>query len=134
MKYSFITFFIFALSGIFVVWTKRNGYNRIYENVGDYGILYLIFSLLALIFLRDTYFYWTHRMMHHKFLFKHFHLVHHKSINPSPWAVFSFHPLKAIIEAGIVPIVSFCPSSSSWCDDRIFRLYDLVKRTGSSFL
>ncbi|WP_036057837.1 sterol desaturase family protein [Leptospira noguchii] len=107
VKYSFITFFIFSLSGIFVVWAKMNGYNRIYENVGDYGILYLIFSLLALIFLHDTYFYWTHRMMHHRLLFKYFHLVHHKSINPSPWAAFSFHPLEAIVEAGIVPIVSF---------------------------
>ncbi|AKP25347.1 Fatty acid hydroxylase family protein [Leptospira interrogans serovar Manilae] len=107
VKYSFVTFFIFALSGVFVVWAKRNGYNRIYENVEDYGVLYLIFSLLALIFLHDFYFYWTHRMMHHKFLFKHVHLAHHKSINPSPWAAFSFHPLEAIIEAGIVPIVSF---------------------------
>nr|OCA01232.1 Fatty acid hydroxylase family protein [Leptospira interrogans serovar Copenhageni/Icterohaemorrhagiae] len=40
-------------------------------------------------------------------MFKHVHLAHHKSINPSPWAAFSFHPLEAIIEAGIVPIVSF---------------------------
>ncbi|EMG23528.1 hypothetical protein LEP1GSC150_2998 [Leptospira interrogans serovar Copenhageni str. LT2050] len=38
------------MSGVFVVWAKRNGYNQIYENVEDYGILYLIFSLLALIF------------------------------------------------------------------------------------
>ncbi|EKO16099.1 hypothetical protein LEP1GSC081_3731 [Leptospira kirschneri str. H1] len=36
VKYSFVTFFIFALSGVFVVWAKRNGYNQIYENVEDY--------------------------------------------------------------------------------------------------
>ncbi|AXR60778.1 sterol desaturase family protein [Leptospira mayottensis] len=107
IKYSMLTFFIFGLSGIFVVWAKVNGFNRIYDNVGDYGIVYLIFSAFALILLHDTYFYWTHRMMHHKFFFKYFHLVHHKSTNPSPWAAFSFHPLEAIVESGIVPLVSF---------------------------
>ncbi|WP_061250049.1 sterol desaturase family protein [Leptospira alstonii] len=107
VKYSLITFLIFALSGVFIAWSHIQGYNLIYENVDDYGFGYLIFSVFALIFLHDTYFYWTHRMMHHKFFFKHFHLVHHKSTNPSPWAAFSFHPLEAIVEAGILPIVSF---------------------------
>ncbi|AOP34730.1 sterol desaturase [Leptospira tipperaryensis] len=106
VKYSLITFFIFALSGIFTAWSQVNGYNFIYEKVSDYGIAYLIFSIFALIFLHDTYFYWTHRMMHHKLLFKSFHLVHHKSTNPSPWAAFSFHPLEAIVEAGIIPLAS----------------------------
>ncbi|MBM9579813.1 sterol desaturase family protein [Leptospira sp. 201903070] len=106
VKYSLITFFVFALSGIFTAWSQVNGYNFIYEKVSDYGIAYLIFSIFALILLHDTYFYWTHRMMHHKLLFKSFHLVHHKSTNPSPWAAFSFHPLEAIVEAGIIPLAS----------------------------
>lgn len=106
VKYSLITFFVFALSGIFTAWSQVNGYNLIYDNVSDYGIGYLIFSVFALILIHDTYFYWTHRMMHHKLLFKSFHLVHHKSTNPSPWAAFSFHPLEAIVESGIIPLAS----------------------------
>lgn len=107
VKYSLIAFLVFALSGVFIAWSHVKGYNLIYENVGDYGFGYLIFSAFVLILLHDTYFYWTHRMMHHKFFFKYFHLVHHKSTNPSPWAAFSFHPLEAIVESGIVPLASF---------------------------
>jgi Delta7-sterol 5-desaturase len=33
------------------------------------------------------------------------HKVHHHSINPSPWAAFSFHPTEGFIEAGIVPLI-----------------------------
>ncbi|XDD51330.1 sterol desaturase family protein [Leptospira sp. WS92.C1] len=106
VKYSLITFFVFALSGVFIAWSQKNGYNLIYNQVSDYGVPYLIFSIFALILLHDTYFYWTHRLMHHKLLFKQFHLVHHKSTNPSPWAAFSFHPLEAIIESGIIPLAS----------------------------
>ena len=36
-----------------------------------------------------------------------FHLVHHKSTNPSPWAAYAFHPLEAIVEAGIFVVFLF---------------------------
>ncbi|MDX1943114.1 MAG: DUF2147 domain-containing protein, partial [Saprospiraceae bacterium] len=40
-------------------------------------------------------------------IFRHVHLVHHRSINPSPWAAYSFHPIEALVQAGIYPIVVF---------------------------
>ncbi|TGK26823.1 fatty acid hydroxylase family protein [Leptospira yasudae] len=106
VKYSLLTFFVFALSGVYTAWAQANGYNLIYDKVSDYGTAYLIFSIFALILLHDTYFYWTHRLMHNQLLFKHVHLVHHKSTNPSPWALFSFHPLEAVIESGIIPLAA----------------------------
>ena len=57
--------------------------------------------------IHDAYFYWTHRIMHHKSLFNIMHLVHHKSTNPSPWAAYAFHPLEAIIEQGIFVVFLF---------------------------
>jgi Delta7-sterol 5-desaturase len=57
--------------------------------------------------MHDAYFYWIHRLMHHPGIFKWFHLVHHKSINPSPWAAFAFHPLEAIVEVGIIVVFLF---------------------------
>ena len=45
--------------------------------------------------------------MHHPFLFKHVHLIHHKSTNPTPWTAYAFHPLEAVLEAGIVPVLAF---------------------------
>jgi sterol desaturase/sphingolipid hydroxylase (fatty acid hydroxylase superfamily) len=71
------------------------------------GIPYLLFSIVALILVHDTYFYWAHRTMHHKKIYRFVHRVHHDSTNPTPFAAFSFHPLEAIIEVGILPILVF---------------------------
>ena len=60
-----------------------------------------------MIFLHDFYFYWMHRLMHQPKLFKHFHLIHHKSTNPSPWAAYAFHPFEAVIEASIIFLIVF---------------------------
>jgi sterol desaturase/sphingolipid hydroxylase (fatty acid hydroxylase superfamily) len=45
--------------------------------------------------------------MHQPSIFKIFHLVHHKSTNPSPWAAYAFNPLEAVVEAGILPVFVF---------------------------
>ena len=107
IKYSFITFFVFGLVGIFIFEASRAGWTRIYRDIDQYGWVYFAFTVVATILLHDAYFYWTHRFMHWKKIFKHVHLMHHRSTNPTPWAAFSFHPIEAVIEAGIVPLVVF---------------------------
>ena len=34
-------------------------------------------------------------------------MVHHKSTNPSPLTAYAFHPLEAIIQIGIYPLLAF---------------------------
>jgi Delta7-sterol 5-desaturase len=65
----------------------------------------------ALLVLQDAYFYATHRALHHKRLFKHLHLVHHRSVDPSPLASFSFHPGEAVVEAlfAVTVALTFAP-------------------------
>ncbi len=60
-----------------------------------------------MIFLHDTYFYWTHRLLHMPGFFNKIHITHHLSSNPSPWTALSFHPIEAIIQAAIVPLIVF---------------------------
>jgi sterol desaturase/sphingolipid hydroxylase (fatty acid hydroxylase superfamily) len=45
--------------------------------------------------------------MHSSALYKRVHKVHHLSTNPSPWAAYAFHPLEAMVEAGIVVVLAF---------------------------
>jgi len=45
--------------------------------------------------------------MHWKKLFPFVHHIHHRSHNPTPLAAFSFHPLEALIEIGILPLIAF---------------------------
>lgn len=105
--WSISTMAIFALVGMGIFIAKQNGLTKIYTDFGKYGAAYFVASVIGLILFHDFYFYVTHRLMHHRLLFKHVHHVHHRSTNPSPWASFSFHPTEAVIEAGIVPIAIF---------------------------
>jgi Delta7-sterol 5-desaturase len=95
--YSILTSMIFGVVGWVAYKTPFYDYTLSYENISDYPIWYFWVSILLMILLHDTYFYWTHRLIHHKALFKNFHALHHKSHNPSPWAAFAFDPLEAVV-------------------------------------
>ena len=106
--YSITTSLIFAFVPLFILHypaiTKHTTY---YTNIDTYGWVYFFLAFPLMIFIHDTYFYWTHRLMHHKKLFRLFHLVHHRSTNPSPWTAYAFHPLEAIVEAGVFVVFLF---------------------------
>ncbi len=105
--YSLSTFLIFGVISVGVVMAQRAGYTQIYTNLADYGWGYFVLSILLTIVLHDAYFYWTHRLMHWRVLYRRVHNVHHLSTNPSPWSAFAFHPLEAVAEAGILPLIVF---------------------------
>ena len=60
-------------------------------------------QIVAMVLLHDTWFYWIHRAMHLKALFRFAHLAHHKSRTPTSWAAYSFAPPEAVIEAIYIP-------------------------------
>lgn len=66
------------------------------------GWMALNFVLMAIG--HDTYFYWTHRLIHHPRLFRRFHRQHHRSNNPSPFALFSFDTTEAVIQGAFFPL------------------------------
>ena len=82
-------------------------YTTRYKDVATYGWAYYFLLFPVLFVVHDTYFYFTHRLMHTKALFRWFHLVHHRSTNPSPWAAYAFHPLEAVVEQGIAVLFYF---------------------------
>ncbi len=112
--YSMITIIIFVLIGLLIYATPFQELTLRYNLIEEHGWFYWLLSILAMIFMHDTYFYWTHRAMHHPRVFRYFHKVHHDSINPSPWASYAFHPLEGVVEASIIfPIVLLVPHHTS---------------------
>jgi len=105
--YSLSSMFIFALVGTSMFVLRTHGYTKIYTDFGEHSLLYFFFSVIVFIIAHDTYFYWMHRFMHWKKIYKYVHKVHHLSTNPTPWAAFAFHPLEALLEIGILPIMIF---------------------------
>jgi len=106
--YSFSSMVIFAVIVTAIVFNPAvRPYTTIYREISEFGMAYYLLAFPIMFVIHDTYFYWIHRIMHHPSLFKWFHLVHHKSTNPSPWAAYAFHPLEAILENGIILIFYF---------------------------
>jgi lathosterol oxidase len=95
---------VFAVIAYLILYTPLRAHTRLYSNLADFPLWYLPVSLVLSLVVHDTYFYWMHRLLHHKKLFKLTHLVHHQSTNPSPWASYSFHFLEAWTE-GLVLLV-----------------------------
>jgi lathosterol oxidase len=100
--FSAITISIFALVPLIMLDIPSiASTTTVYKNISDRGWIYFFLAFPLMFILHDAYFYWMHRLIHHKKLFRAVHLLHHKSTNPSPWAAYAFHPLEAIAEAGI---------------------------------
>jgi sterol desaturase/sphingolipid hydroxylase (fatty acid hydroxylase superfamily) len=110
LLFSLSTICVFSLVGITVYFLHLYGYTTIYLQVNEHGWLYFIFSLMVMILLHDMYFYFTHRLLHTRWFLKNIHIVHHRSVNPTPLAAYCFHPVEAILESFIVfPFVMLFP-------------------------
>lgn len=125
IKNSSISMLIFGIIVLLTIWAGNNGLTRAYSPINKYGYGYYAFSILLMIVVHDAYFYWTHRLLHWKPLFKAVHKTHHLSVNPTPFAAYAFHPVEAVIEVGIIPLVAFTiPHATSAIT--IFTLYSLL--------
>jgi Delta7-sterol 5-desaturase len=102
--YSLGSLAIFGLVGVWMYALAEAGLSRFYSD-DRYGPVWFVLSIPVMLLVHDTYFYWTHRFMHWKPIFKYVHKVHHLSHDPSPLAAYAFHPLEAVIEAGIGPLI-----------------------------
>lgn len=105
--YSCITAAVFASIGYIVFVTPVSHYTQAYFDISKHSSAYFLFSILLMILVHDTYFYWTHRWMHRRSVFKIVHRVHHLSTNPSPWAAMAFHPIEAVIEGSVIALIAF---------------------------
>ncbi len=95
---------IFTLVSAGVLLASLHGWLTIYWSFRKVGPLYLVLSLPVMLVAHDTWFYWTHRAMHHPRLFKLFHRTHHLSRTPTPWTAYSFDVPEAIVQAAFVPL------------------------------
>ena len=96
-------------------------YTQFYRDIDERGWAYLVLSIVLMMVIQDTYFYWTHRLMHHRRLFRWFHRTHHRSTNPNPWTTYSVNPLEAIVDSGssvlilmLLPVTGLALFVFSW--------------------
>lgn len=106
-KLSLLSSWIYALPAA-VVWEAwRNGGTLIYLDVGRYGVAWLFLSGALYLLIQDAYYYWLHRLMHQKAVFRYVHAGHHRSRQPTPFASFSFDWAEAALTAWLLPALTF---------------------------
>jgi len=98
------TVLVFAATGLVIGLAHTSGLIPIYDRVEAFGSPYLIGSLALIIIAHDTWFYWTHRLIHHRRLFRHMHRTHHRSHKPTPFTSYAFDISEAIINAIFLPL------------------------------
>jgi sterol desaturase/sphingolipid hydroxylase (fatty acid hydroxylase superfamily) len=104
--WSLLSSFIYAAPAAVVFELWRLGGTAVYMDLAAMPLWYLPVSVGVYLFLHDTYFYWTHRLMHQKRVFPIMHRVHHESRPPTPWASFSFHPYESVLGAIFLPALA----------------------------
>ncbi|WP_345951442.1 sterol desaturase family protein [Mucilaginibacter sp. PAMB04274] len=98
---------VLVVIGYLALYTPLKNHTLIYTDLNAYPSWWITASLVISLVIHDTYFYWMHRLLHHKKLFKLAHLVHHQSTNPSPWSSYSFHFIEAWTEGAVLFIIIF---------------------------
>lgn len=105
VRWSVLSLVLFSIPTLAVLLLTRAGHTHLHHDLATHGGWPAFFAgLSALLLFHDLYFYAIHRAMHHPWLYRHFHEVHHRSVSPTPWAAFSFHPLEALLESGVVSL------------------------------
>jgi hypothetical protein len=70
----------------------------------------LVTWVLAGLVFNDAWFYGWHRLLHHPWLFRHVHAVHHRSIDVNPFTSYAFHGVEAfVLGIWIVPVALLLP-------------------------
>ncbi len=96
------TTFFFGLTTISTILLTEAGVIKL--ELQEWSLGLLVAQVAVMVIAHDAYFYWMHRALHHKALFRATHLHHHKSRTPTAWTAYSFSIWEAITEAAFVPI------------------------------
>ena len=69
IKNSLVTLFIFSAFFSIVLTTPIGSWVKLYSDFKLYPLWWNLLSLPLLVVVHDTYFYWMHRTLHHKFFY-----------------------------------------------------------------
>jgi Delta7-sterol 5-desaturase len=106
--WSLLSAAIYGVPAGIVAWGwDTQGWTLIYSDFAQYPLWYWPLSIFLYLFAHDTWFYWTHRMLHAPRPFRIAHAVHHASRPPTAWAAMSFHPIEALTGAVVIPALVF---------------------------
>jgi len=97
ISYSLGSLAVFAAVAGVVMALLISHHAEIYDDPRKYGLAWFFLSYPLLVIWHDAYTYWTHRLLHTRWMMRHVHFVHHRSRHPSPFAAYATHPAESLI-------------------------------------
>ncbi len=107
LRASLVSSPIYAFPAAMALQAFEHGRGLMYADPGRYGLWWLPVSALVYLLVQDTYYYWAHRAMHHRWTFRWAHRGHHLSREPTPFASFAFDAAEAAATAWVLPALTF---------------------------
>jgi Delta7-sterol 5-desaturase len=107
LKNAVSIFLVGAFSSSVILDLNSLGYNKIYKNFNDYSQFWGIATFFIIWIIDDVWFYWMHRLLHHQAIYRYIHIVHHQSIDVTPFSSMSFHAVEGFLLASWIFPVSF---------------------------
>lgn len=93
---------------VVTMWLYANGHIPWLE--WSHHPVYFVLGFFLVPIWREFHFYWVHRLIHWKPLYKRVHYLHHKNVNPNPWSGMAMHPVETILYLSVVLIHWIVPS------------------------
>jgi Delta7-sterol 5-desaturase len=70
----------------------------IYPRIADHSWAYFLATIIFDVLFFDLWFYLSHRfLLHSRLVYKYIHIVHHRSVDPTPFARNSVHPVESVL-------------------------------------
>jgi Delta7-sterol 5-desaturase len=103
---SLISVMVFGVYGLVTFLAWRNSLVQIELHPSWYKVVGDVALLLAW---NEVHFYFMHRLLHTRWLYRHVHRIHHESVVPTPFSTYSFHWLEAVLLGSvmILPMLFF---------------------------
>jgi sterol desaturase/sphingolipid hydroxylase (fatty acid hydroxylase superfamily) len=98
---------IYAAPAAFALEVWKRGGTKMYDDLSPAAWPWMAASALIYLLIQDGFYYWLHRLMHRRELFRSLHAGHHKSAEPSPFAGFAFDPAEAALSGWLLPALAF---------------------------
>ena len=80
---------------VLIMWAFANGYAP-YLSWSDNPVWFVLLIVLLPVWY-SFHFYWAHRSLHWKPLYRIAHALHHRNINVGPWSGLSMHPIEHLL-------------------------------------
>jgi sterol desaturase/sphingolipid hydroxylase (fatty acid hydroxylase superfamily) len=99
---SLVSIAIFGFYGVATVVLARAG---LIEVDWQPRLLPLLPELAFLVLWNELHFYAFHRLLHTRWLYRKVHIVHHRSVPPTPFATYSFHWVESTLLGSVMLFV-----------------------------